>query len=218
MANQWRIAVVTCVVLFMMMEGAKPVLATKVWQKIRMLEDRVKALEETCTDKCQPCKFDFEDGTLGGWFKTGTVFNNQPTYGDNPTARKRGQSAKQQGDYWIGGFEDRHTPNDKPGASQGDGPKGTLTSPVFKITGRYITFLIGGGCDAAWIRVELLVDYKVEKTATGKCHEAMERVTWDVIGFYGQKAHIRLIDNSSGKWGHINFDDLKGDISCDITK
>jgi len=53
MANQWRIAVVTCVVLFMMMEGAKPVLATKVWQKIRMLEDRVKALEETCTDKCQ---------------------------------------------------------------------------------------------------------------------------------------------------------------------
>jgi len=109
----------------------------------------------------EACKFDFEDGTLGGWFKTGTVFNNQPTYGDNPTARKRGQSAKQQGDYWIGGFEDRHTPNDKPGASQGDGPKGTLTSPVFKITGRYITFLIGGGCDAAWIRVELLVDYKV---------------------------------------------------------
>ena len=53
MANQWRTAVVTCVVLFMMMEGAKPVLATKVWQKIRMLEDRVKALEEMCTDKCQ---------------------------------------------------------------------------------------------------------------------------------------------------------------------
>ena len=49
----------------------------------------------------------------------------------------------------------------KPGAIQGDRPKGTLTSAVFKITGRYITFLLGGGCDFAWIRAELLVDYRV---------------------------------------------------------
>lgn len=89
------------------------------------------------------------------------MFNNQPTYGDNPTARNRGQPAKQQGDYWIGGFENRHTPHEQPGATQGDGLKGTLTSPFFKITGRYITFLIGGGCDLAWIRAELVVDYKV---------------------------------------------------------
>ena len=100
------------------------------------------------------CKFDFEDGTLQGWVKTGTVFNNQPTCGDNPTARHRGQPAKQQGNYWIGGYENRHRPYNKPGAIQGDGPKGTLTSPLFKITGRYITFLLGGGCDTAWIRAE----------------------------------------------------------------
>ena len=43
----------TCVVLFMMLEGAKPVLATSACQCIRRLEDRVKALEETCGDKCQ---------------------------------------------------------------------------------------------------------------------------------------------------------------------
>ena len=42
----------------------------------------------------------------------------------------------------------------------------------------------------------------------------MARVTWDVIEFYGQKAQIKLVDNSSGGWGHINFDDLKGDITC----
>ena len=42
----------------------------------------------------------------------------------------------------------------------------------------------------------------------------MERVTWDVMEFYGQMAQIRLVDNSSGAWGHINFDDLKGDITC----
>jgi len=201
-----------------MMEDAQPVLADRVWQKIGMLENRVKALEEKCMDHCKPCKFDFEDGTLGGWVTTGTVFNNQPTYGDNPIFRQRKQTANQQGDYWIGGSENRHTPHEQPGAFQGDGPKGTLTSPFFKITGRYITFLIGGGCDLAWIRAELVVDYKVKRKVTGKCHETMERVTWDVMEFYGQKAQIRLVDNSSMNWGHINFDDLKGDITCDITK
>ena len=54
----------------------------------------------------------------------------------------------------------------------------------------------------------------MKKTVTGKCHETMARVTWDVIEFYGQKAQIKLVDNGSGGWGHINFDDLKGDITC----
>ena len=49
---------------------------------------------------------------------------------------------------------------------------------------------------------------------TGKCTETMERVTWDVIEFYGEKAQIKLVDDGSIKWGHINFDDLKGDIAC----
>ena len=106
----------------------------------------------------QACKFDFEDGTLGGWVKTGTAFDNQPTYGDNPAARNRGQPARQQGDYWIGGAEDRHTPDDTPGEIQGDGPTGTLTSPFFEITGRYIKFLIGGGCDANLIHADLIID------------------------------------------------------------
>jgi len=214
MANQWRIDVMTCLVLFIMMEDAKPALAADVWQEIGMLENRVKTLEAMCVDKCRPCKFNFEDGTLRDWAKTGTAFDNQPTYGDNPTTRNRGQPANQQGDYWIGGFEDRHTPDDIAGAIQGDKPKGTLTSTTFTITGKYVTFLIGGGCDVNLVRAELIIEGKVEKTVTGKCTKTMERVTWDVIEFYGQKAQIRLVDNSSGSWGHINFDDLKGDITC----
>ena len=54
----------------------------------------------------------------------------------------------------------------------------------------------------------------MKRKVTGKGNETMERVTWDVMEFYGQKAQIRLVDNSSGIWGHINFDDLKGDITC----
>ncbi len=115
------------------------------------------------------CKFDFENGTRDGWKKTGTAFDNQPTYGDNPTARKRGQPAKQQGDWWIGGFEDRPSPEATAGAIQGDGPKGTLTSRFFDIRGRYITFLIGGGCDKNVVRAELLVDDRVSSTYLKYC-------------------------------------------------
>ena len=42
----------------------------------------------------------------------------------------------------------------------------------------------------------------------------MTRKVWDVHAFIGQRAHVKLIDFNSGSWGHINFDDLKGDISC----
>ena len=50
---------------------------------------------------------------------------------------------------------------------------------------------------------------------TGKCTETMTSKTWHVGTFVGQRARVRLIDFSSGGWGHINFDDLRGDISCE---
>ena len=109
------------------------------------------------------CNFDFETG-LHGWKKTGTAFNNQPTYGDNPTARNRGQPAKQQGEWWIGGAENRPSKAATPGALQGDGPQGTLVSPFFKIVGKQISFKIGGGCDIKTVRAELIVDHQVRQS------------------------------------------------------
>ena len=43
----------------------------------------------------------------------------------------------------------------------------------------------------------------------------MIRKYWDVGAYIGQIARVRLIDSSTDRWGHINFDDLKGDISCE---
>lgn len=153
--------------------------------------------------------WDFETGDLRGWTKTGDAFNFQPTFGDNPTARHRGQPSHHQGNYWIGGFEKRPRPADPAGQIQGDGPQGTLTSQPFILSSSSISFLIGGGCDMNTERVELLIDGQVVLKATGKCTESMERIRWDVSQFMGRTAQIRLVDASSGGWGHINLDDLR---------
>ena len=108
------------------------------------------------------CSFDFEDG-IDGWEMTGTAFIQQPTFGDNPAARKR-ESAQQQGDWWIGGAENRTSESDSAGRQHSDGadpPQGTLISPCFRIVGRNISFLIGGGCTIRDIRAELIVDKQV---------------------------------------------------------
>ena len=109
----------------------------------------------------ETCRFDFENG-INGWNRTGKAFNNQPTYGDNPTARGK-EPANQQGDWWIGGAENRSSASAKAGVLQGDGPQGTLTSPFFTVTGK-VSFLIGGGCDRALVRAELIVGDEVSIT------------------------------------------------------
>jgi hypothetical protein len=153
--------------------------------------------------------WDFETGDLTGWATTGEAFRSQPTYGDNPTARNRGQASNHQGNYWIGGYENRPTPQDPAGRTQGDSPKGTLTSSSFVIEKPTIDFLLGGGCDINSVRVVLVIDGAVYRKSTGKCTETMVRETWDVSDLIGRKAMIRLVDNAGGGWGHINFDDLR---------
>lgn len=153
--------------------------------------------------------FDFESGNLRGWTPSGTAFNSQPTLGDNPTKRHRGQPSGHQGRYWIGTFEKRPAQSVPAGTFQGDGPKGTLTSNPFTIPSNTLSFLIGGGCDIKTQRMELIVNGKVVLKATGKCSESMHRVWWDVSLWQGRQARIRLVDDGSGGWGHINFDDLQ---------
>ena len=156
-----------------------------------------------------PCVlFNFENG-LSGWNLTGTAFNNQPTYGDNPTARNRGQPSRHRGDWWIGTYENRSSPAHPAGGGQGDGPQGTLTSPSFVITKNAIKFLIGGSCNENQVRAELLVEGTVVLQATGRCSEMMYEENWNVTSYENKEAQLRLVDGYSGGWGHINFDQLE---------
>ena len=172
---------------------------------------------------------DFETGDLSGWTKGGGVsmvsedkvpdvsvvnaFDYQPTRGDNPTARDRGQPSNHQGDYWIGTYERyQGLSGQKPGQFQGDEPVGYIQSPYFTIPSGTLSFLIGGGSSFA-TRVEFFVrdpreSRKLKFYATGKDTETMERVTWNLTPFAGKTGGLRIVDESSGPWGHINVDDF----------
>ncbi|KAK3699567.1 hypothetical protein QZH41_014282, partial [Actinostola sp. cb2023] len=164
-----------------------------------------------CHKKC--ILFDFETGRLDDWTLTGTVFNNQPTYGDNPTARGNGVPSHHQGNWWIGGYENRSSPSHTAGAIQGDGPTGTMTSPPFIIQGTKLKFLIGGGSDTNSLRMELLIQDAIIYSATSDNNtETMTQKSFDVTNYRGQIAQLRVVDRSSGGWGHINVDHIEDSI------
>jgi len=90
----------------------------------------------------------------------------------------------------------------------GDASTGTLTSPPFIITKRFVNFLIGGGDIPGQECMNLIVSNVVVRTATGANNEALTPQQWDVSAFLGQTATIQIVDLATGSWGHINVDQI----------
>jgi uncharacterized protein (DUF608 family) len=137
---------------------------------------------------------DFEGPDYGKWTTTGTAFGNGPA---------RGAPSPEQ---HLSGYQGHGLANSW---QRSDGPQGTLTSPAFVINRRYINFLIGGGQHPDQTCIDLLVDSNRTHTATGKNSDAMEWHTWDVSALEGKSATIKIVDQSSGAWGHIDIDQIE---------
>jgi len=144
---------------------------------------------------------DFEDGTLRDWTAEGEAFQGQPIKGEIDQNRKfgKGRRAAFQGEYWIGGYEKLE-----------DKPHGTLTSVAFKVTHPWGSFRVGGG-NLPGTRVELVrADTKeVFFTARGQNTETMRSVAVDLQSLIGKEIFIRIVDEESAGWGHVNFDDFR---------
>ena len=97
----------------------------------------------------------------------------------------------------------------------GDRLTGTLTSPQFKLNGNYLRFLIGGGSHSGSTCINLLLDGEVVRTATGNNDEMLLPHTWDVTEYRGKTVRIRIVDEATMAWGHINVDQI---IVCDDPK
>ncbi|MER6184200.1 GH32 C-terminal domain-containing protein [Streptomyces sp. NPDC001652] len=140
---------------------------------------------------------DFEGGTYGDWTTTGDAFGTAPA-----TGTLGGQQE-------VSGFLGDGLANSFLG---GDATTGTLTSPEFTIDKDYVNFLVGGGNHPVGsdkpTAIELLVDGKTVRSATGGDGEALNWASWDVKALAGKKAQIKIVDDNSGGWGHLNVDHI----------
>jgi putative membrane-bound dehydrogenase-like protein len=145
----------------------------------------------------------FETGTLEGWAVSGTAFRGQPVAKDGISQRWPRQKSNKSGDYFIGGYE-----------LEKDQGIGTLESTWFQVSKPFGGFLLGGG-EHPSTRVEIMAresdssEPKVIAQAVGDNQEQMRRVAVDLRKHAGSWIQIRLIDESAGGWGHLNFDDFR---------
>ena len=149
----------------------------------------------------KPLNLDFETGTLADWTATGDAFKDQPIKGEIDQNRVfgEGKRSRLQGEFWIGGYE-KHR----------DKPTGTLTSIAFKVTHPFAAFRIGGGRYPE-TRVELVRkdSGKPFLVAHGEDLEDMLPIVVDLRLHVGHEIFIRIIDEHTGGWGHVNFDDFR---------
>ena len=141
---------------------------------------------------------DFEGKDYGDWKAEGEAFGPEPARGTLP------------GQMHVDGFEGKGLANS---FYKGDGSTGTLTSPPFKIEREFINFLIGGGKHPGEACMNLLVDGKAVRTATGPNDrpggsEHLDWAAWNVAELIGKSAVLQIVDNRKGGWGHINIDQI----------
>lgn len=143
---------------------------------------------------------DFENKDYGDWKTEGKAFGAAPARANvnPPRNRVTGHAGKRLVNSYLGG----------------DKTTGKLVSPTFTIQRRHINFLIGGGNHPGATCINLVVNGKTVRTATGtSAKDALNREiiiwkNWNVKDLKGQKAHLEIIDNHSRGWGHINVDQI----------
>jgi non-lysosomal glucosylceramidase len=154
---------------------------------------------------------DFEKNTYDGWIVEGTAF------GKGPIARK--DVPGYMGDLGMRGGRAANSHasapldlsaqhNDADDAALRDAATGRLISREFIVERKLITFLIGGGNNPGRCCLNLVVDGKVVRSATGHNGNRMRADLFDVGEFAGRTAHLEVVDNMTGVAGNIGVDHI----------
>ncbi len=142
-------------------------------------------------------KWDFETGDLQGWKVVKGRLGPQPSDNDND---RHGGNFGKQGRYFIGTFE-----------GAGDKATGEIRSPVFTVRANKLALRIGGGAHVGTTYVALCraEDDHELIAETGHNAERMDLRIWDVSAYKGRQVYLKVVDQHSGGWGHINLDDIR---------
>ena len=136
--------------------------------------------------------FDNFNTSLANWKVRGDAFDTTPAKTAYP-----GQSE-------ISGNKDGFINSFKGGNKS----TGTMLSKKFTINKKYIKLKIAGGAHKGLTAVQLIVDGKVQKEATGQNSSNLSDRTWNVAHLMNKSAQLKIVDLHSGNWGHVIVDDI----------
>jgi hypothetical protein len=176
---------------------------TRIAMKNAYLKFTLLAAIVLCSLMCSQQKdlmiADFNTGSYGDWKTEGNAFGKNPSSGVLPV-----------------NIAAEHFASDQMASSYqwGDSSVGKLVSPEFDIARKYINFQIGGSRIPDKTCINLIVDGKVEFSATGVNDNVirtnqLDWVSWDVSRLKGKKAVIELVDlDSTRKDAYISVDNI----------
>ena len=140
---------------------------------------------------------DWHKATYDGWTTQGTAFGTGPV--------KKSATPQYQGD--IGGdteyLVNSHAAAPGKDVGEKDNATGKLISRAFAIERDYIRFWIGGGSHKGATCLNLVVDGKVVRSATGKDNNRMALQSFTVRDLKGKQASIEIVDAQAGAWGNV---------------
>lgn len=151
---------------------------------------------------------DFESGDLSGWkVVSGNTFK---------TANVSSKTT-----WWGGKFDQNNNYFLSGGAEGGDGLVGEIRSQNFVVSGNgKIDLKVSGGNNilSEYVALVRASDNAILYQATGNDSETLRTVSWDASPFLGTECYIKVVDNSTGSWGHINVDDINvGKFETNLT-
>jgi fructan beta-fructosidase len=159
----------------------------------------------------------FETGDLTGWTIEGNAFTKEMVTdatdwgwgGPFNQAVGYGESTR----YHLWGFI---APEN---GGLGDAGIGAIKSKNFTLGGDgKISFLVGGGqnIDRLYVALVKASDGTILMKATGRNTEQYGRVTWDASKYIGEELYIKVVDDSTGGFGHINVDDFHVPVDAKV--
>ena len=139
---------------------------------------------------------DFESGDYDGWTLAGNCWGSAPA--SDRTFQGR-----------ISGFQGKRflcSLHPILGASA----VGKATSKEFSVERPFIDFLIGGGNYPEEACLNLIVDGKAVRTATGNDRSELSPASWDVSSLLGDTAHFEVVDTTkAAARGYVMVDDIR---------